>query len=145
MSSHSIYFTNEELRETLKQRLSGPHTDLIVEALVELIGDSADKTQKLVKAMNGIKPKSVHNLNDQYHVRFGMLSSYDRDETATKQAGLINANGLVLCTFIAFEPWNSYEYIIEFEFINRSGEKVRRTDRVKAEQMVLAEEFPEDF
>lgn len=144
-SSHSVPFTKEELREAFKQMLSGPHKDLIAEAVVELISDSSSKTEKLVKSLSGIIPAAVHTLYDEYYVDASSVSSWQRDDTATKQAGLIDANNRVLCRFIRFEPWDNYQYVIRFEYVNKSGKRAKGVDRVNASQIILAEEFPEDF
>ena len=125
--------------------LSGPHKDLIAEAVVELIGDSSDKTEKLVKSFSGITPTAVHTLYDEYYVDASAVSSWRRDNTATTQAGLINANNRVLCRFVRFDPWDNYQYVVEFIYVDTSGKKAKGIDSVNASQMILAEEFPEDF
>jgi hypothetical protein len=141
----TIRFTNEELQDVLMHNLTGPHKDLLGECINALAGDADWKSEKLLKAALGIKPKSVHRLHDEYLVSKNDISVYDMDTEATKAAGLLSEDGKFTCLLIAFNPWELSQYKISYKYIKSSGEEYDATYDCMANYLKVAEEFPEDF
>lgn len=141
----NIQFTDQEILDILQHSLTGPHKDLLTEAVFYLVADTDWKKALLLKATLGNKPKSEYRLHEQYLVRFGLLSAYDRDDAQSKAAGLIREDDFVECILVGFHPWQDYQYEVQFSYINDKGATVFKTDKVKGTQILIAEEFPEDY
>jgi hypothetical protein len=143
--SNRIDFTDQEIRNIIEQHLTGPQRDLLSEAIFGLMGDSDWKKELLLKASLGIKPQSVHRLNEYYLVKTNSLSTYDMNETLTKEAGLISENDMFKCKLVEFLPWESAKYRLSYMYLKSDGSEYNRTYELGATELLLIEEFPEDF
>jgi len=142
---NSINFTDKEIRDIIQQHLVGPNKDLLGEAIFGLMGDQDWKKGLLLKASLGTKPQSVHRVNEYYLVKVSSLSVYDMDTALTKEAGLISENDMFKCKLVEFLPWEHAKYRLSYMYLKSDGSEYKRTYELSAKELILLEEFPEDF
>ena len=139
-----IDFSAEEIEAIIKHSITGPHKDLLAEAIIGLM-DSDFKMGALLKAALGTKRECDLPLKDEYYVNFGHVSNYMFDEVKMKEEGLIDNFDQIKCRLIGFNPWNSSSYNIIYKYLDSSGKECEASYAVDAHSLAVIEEFPEDF
>lgn len=141
---NNIRFTDEELREIIEQHITGPNKALLCAAIFGLLGDQDWKKALLLKASLGSIPKNTLVLNDMYLVKKDHLSTYDMDDTLTKEAGLLTESGEFQCKLIAFLPWELSNYRVSYSYLRADGTTSNRQYDLSSDELTIAEEFPEE-
>lgn len=144
--NNRVEFSDEEIKQMIKPFLTGPHKDLLGEAIISLIGDSDWKKSKLVRAMLGFKDIATHTLHEKYYVKTHNISTYYWDEDAMKEAGMIDQNGCIIVKLLAFDAFQASCYRIEYQYLDKDSQEPKSTTyEVSASELTVVEEFPEDF
>ena len=143
--SSNINFSDEEIKDILKQNLTGPHQDLLSDALLGLLDGAEWKHAHLVKATLGIRPMCKHRLYEEYLIPLNSVSEYGIDKKASREAGYINADNKIKAILTTFNPWSSSQYLMKYEFINDKGAIAHNTYSLNKRDLIVAEEFPEGY
>lgn len=139
-----IDLSDEEFKDMIGQYITGPHKDLLSLAIFGLI-ESEWQRKLLLKAALGLQPKCELKLNEEYLVKKSSVSTYDMAEALTREAGLLSSDNMFTCTLIEFRPWDPNKYRISYKYLKADGSEYPRKYEVNANELRLAEEFPEDF
>jgi len=143
--SSSINFSDEEIRNLLKQHLTGPNKDLLSACIHGLNANTDWRQEKLIKASMGIEPICELSINDIYLIHKSEVSTYDIDEDASLEAGLLDVDGNLSCKLTKFNPWEPSMYHIVYKYKKIGGESRRATYDTVARYLKVKEEFPEDL
>ena len=139
-----IDFSAEEIEAIIKHSITGPHKDLLAEAIIGLM-DSDFKMGALLKAALGTKRECDLPLKDEYYVNFGHVSNYMFDEVKMREKGLIDSSDKMKCTLLGFNPWAANGYHILYKYLDSSGKEQEASYAIGKSSLEIVEEFPEDF
>jgi len=143
--SNKVEFSDSEIKDILMTHLTGPHKELLGEAILGMLGDELWKKGLLLKVCLGSQPQSELTLRETYYVDQTHTRYWQHDEDKMIAAGLINENNKIKCVLVKYNPWSATPYEISYKFRDeKDAERIGTTGVVK-HQLELVEEFPENY
>lgn len=133
-----------ELRRELRDRIivKEPHRDLIVNTIIDNLAKSEVGLEQLFKAFSGIKVVCPFPMGTKFKSRTWQLSLYSADTDTMKAKGIIR-NDMMEVTLIDFEPNKKSCLVVEYDYLDKSGNPQRNTTNVPVSEAYL-EQYPFD-
>ena len=131
-----------EIKDMLKQQLTGPNKTLLADAMLGLIKDEW-KLERLFKTLLGVKPVKKFPVGTKVKIPIQNISNYSWDKEKMRTEKLI-IDEYIEVLILDYTPWEYEVYQIETTII-KDGKDIRETSKTSTtgRGMMLAEEWPE--
>jgi hypothetical protein len=140
----SIKLKVSELHQKLKQLFKPEHSELMSQAIMEII-DSDYDLENLFKASIGIIPQTNYFVNDVVSVQTSGVSNWSMDLDKMKEAGMV-VEDCIIGTIVHVRPFSKNKtYILRYDYLNKEGLKnTINSDIYPSYVRGLVEVFPGD-